>query len=378
LINQNVLVLLPVVGQPRHSKRIDMLIEQGFKVNVYAFEREWPKGRIPSVSYNSLGIINKKKYLERLPKLINALKILYKIRDKFDIVYCFSHDLFYITVLSSLLRKKIIILEVGDIQDHQMNKTPLGFLSRTIDRIFIKKLSLLILISDGFIPFYKRLGYSGPIQIIENKIEKSSAKNTNVNYPKNTLVNINNFKKIRIGLFGALNDEWSLQVLLGLQKRFPEKFEILIAGNGICTEKFNLSTNINNEKGISYFGEYKSPDDLETIYSQVDIIWACYFPFKKYDISYASGRPNRFFESCFFKKPIISRCGVSFSIDVEKYSIGMCINTISFDDTINLVSKISINDIYEWTQNMRLVPEDVYLLNEESTLLAKKILSLAI
>ena len=46
--NIKILSVLPVLGQPRYSKRITMLQELGFNVEVVTFERDYHRGRIPN------------------------------------------------------------------------------------------------------------------------------------------------------------------------------------------------------------------------------------------------------------------------------------------------------------------------------------------
>ena len=54
---------------------------------------------------------------------------------------------------------------------------------------------------------------------------------------------------------------------------------------------------------MTFAGEYRSPQDLPAIYGGVDMVWSCYPEIREEDYNFKWGRPNRFYEGCYFKKP---------------------------------------------------------------------------
>jgi succinoglycan biosynthesis protein ExoL len=362
-----VLFLLPVVGQPRHSKRIDMLISSGLHVEILAFERDYPLGRKPSIPITVIGHIKRGHYFRRMAAFFWALKPIRKRAKQNDIVYCFGHDLAALAILSKIGCRVKVALEVGDIQDIQMRNNVIGSIMRVFDRILMRRIDLLILISEGFKDFYSRkLGYKKNYLIIENKVEKSSIF-INSNYSKGFKELKPLTSPLKIGYFGVLRDRWGWSVLKQLATRFPDKYQIVLAGKIYGLDDFEES--IKNFDNIQYLGEYSSPSGLPYIYSKVDMMWICYAPIKAHDINLLAGRPNRFYESCYFGKPVFGRQSVSFSKDVEKYGIGHCINSNSEEGAINEILKISFQNIKYWQNQMKLLPKNVYIETDESNTL---------
>ncbi len=371
-----VLVLLPVIGQPRHAKRIDMLLDKGFHVEAMAFQRNWPQGRVPNIPVKIIGKIQHKQYLRRIPTLLKAYAIIKKYCLDFDLIYCFSHDFVMVSALATRGTDKKIAIEVGDISNLQMSNNLMGKISRAIDRRVMRAVDLLVVISKGFMDFYiNNLNYQNPYLVIENKIEPNSIKIDRNGFIYNHRNKASHPKtKIRIGYFGVLNDPWSWSVLKKLIMKHGEKFELFIAGKNLGLIDFDKV--LLEERNIHYLGEYKSPADLTRNYINVDLSWVCYPPFKESNFNLLSGRPNRFYEACYFGIPIIARKSVAFAKDVEKYDIGVCIDTIDIDETICRLTKINKEDIKVWKEKIKYLPENLFMLSNEAGELEKSIKSI--
>jgi len=367
-----ILMVLPVLGQPRHAKRIDMLIDSGFDVEILSFDRDWPKGRMPKVPVHIIGHIEHRKYLRRLPLLVKAYRMIKARTAVFELIYCFGHDLTLISALASRDTGTKIVLEVGDIFPIQEKSGLIGTLFRFFDRFTMKAVSILVLVSEGFIDFYKnRLKYRNAYLVIENKIEIGSIRIDREIYIEQNRYKTNN-GKISIGYFGVIGGQWGLSVLDRLAKVYKSKFNIVIAGH-IANQK-EVDRLLTENKNVEYLGPYRSPEDLADIYSKIDLSWACYPPFQKNDINYLSGRPNRFYEACFFGVPIVARKYAAFSNDVEKYEIGKIIETADVDETAHQLSEISNTDLMRWRDNMKSLPDNVFMLVDEPTRLRDEII----
>ena len=206
-------------------------------------------------------------------------------------------------------------MEVGDLVDLQLSQEFRGKIFRLFDRWLTSKMVLLVVISEGFInEYYKKwLGVNIPSLIIKNKLEWKKKRFENINIQNNESLTSDNSKKvIRIGYFGLLRDFWSWQILSTLAEQYYKIQKIVFAGMPINPS--NLVDQI-SLKNMTYLGEYKSPDGLASIYNQTDMIWACYPEIKKDDWNLCWGRPNRFYESCYFGKPCFARLGSLFAKD---------------------------------------------------------------
>jgi succinoglycan biosynthesis protein ExoL len=365
-----VLSLLPVLGQPRDSKRISMLCELGYVVKVIAFERDYHSGRLPDVPIFILGKIGHGDYFIRFFKIIQVLPKVRSMLKGHDFIYTSGPDMALLALIAGFGLKPKVILEVGDIRNIQLRTDFIGKFVRFLDSRLVNLCKLLVVISPGFKHIYYEqwLQAKIPVLLIENKLEQNKilAKET-LSVGKFSSYRLQTRKKkvIRIGYFGLLRDEWSLTALEYLASRYLDSLEIIFAGYPIDPIS-NLHDRIKKFPNMTYLGEYKSPDDLEDLYGSVDIIWACYPPMNANDWNLKWGRPNRFFESCYFKKPLLVRAGCHCAMEVEQYGIGKLIHGITMEEIFSEFASISYEDISEWTRHMHDLPESVYLYIDEA------------
>lgn len=88
------------------------------------------------------------------------------------------------------------------------------------------------------------------------------------------------------------------------------------------------------------------------MYNDVDIVWACYPPIKPNDLNLKWASPNRFYQSCFFHKPIITRYGCQDAIDIEHFQIGEIIEDNDVKNVAKEISQIQPTEIEKWNKNM--------------------------
>jgi len=183
-------------------------------------------------------------------------------------------------------------------------------------------------------------------------------------------------RPLRIGYFGLLRDEWSWQVLESLAKTHSDKIEIVLAGLPLHPLE-NLPSFVEKHKNIQYIGQYKSPEDLPSLYKRVDMVWGCYPPFRTSDWNLRWARPNRFYQGCLFRKPFFTRLGCQDAIDVEKYDIGLIVGEKDVADTVKAISKVTSTDIKTWTKNISDLPRHVFAYTSEVEELAAAITKIA-
>ena len=147
--------------------------------------------------------------------------------------------------------------------------------------------------------------------VIENKVEKAFVQKI---VPQAFVERVAALplvdRALRIGYFGLLRDEWSWNVLEMLASRNPDSFEIVFAGLPISPK--DIPQRVLKYANIKYLGEYRSPADLPNLYRSIDKVWACYRYIEPFDWNLRWTIPNRFFESCAFKKPVFARLGCPF------------------------------------------------------------------
>ncbi|QNM85778.1 hypothetical protein H9W90_01265 [Polaribacter pectinis] len=363
-----VLSVLPVLGQPRHSKRISMLKNVGFNLAAVAFEREYLKGRLPDCEVTSLGKISHGKYLERIFKFLKALPILRKQIKICDVVYASNPDMAYISIIAGFGLNRPVVIEVGDLRRIQVARGTTGWFVRKLDLFFLKKCSLLVSTSIGFVKGYYQNWLKSSIKylILENKLEKA--------FDEELLIKKEDNGKITIGYFGLLRCDWSWSVLKNLAITHENKFDILIAGYPV--NPITLPEEAKEISNIKFLGQYKSPNDLVDLYGKVDIVWACYpFPSEE-DLNWKWARTNRFYESICYKKPLIVLEKSGDEQSVLDYNIGVSVPKDKVKKVVEMLNIVERNQIAEWVNNINRLPESVYKYTTEENELKKAILEI--
>lgn len=136
-------------------------------------------------------------------------------------------------------------------------------------------------------------------------------------------------------------------------------FQVNSGWSGRCFRVLNKY--LASTLGFRYLSQYKSPKALSSLYGGVDVTWDCYPPIGPTDSNLYWARPNRFYESCLFCVPLISRAGSCDAVDVTNYQIGHVVDSIAVQDAADdLAKNLTSGNIARWKANMRSVSARVY------------------
>ncbi|WP_144775918.1 glycosyltransferase family 4 protein [Marinobacter maritimus] len=367
------LFLMPVMGQPRYSKRIDMLKAESVVAEVAAFERDYHKGRMPSCPVTTLGRVRHGQYLKRVLVYIKSLIKIRKLAKRNEVIYSFGPDLSVLAYIATLGLPVKRVAEVADIRGLQTSDKLKGKLLRFFEKKLVQKLDLLVVTAPKFYSEYyqKWLGVDVNHVVIENKLEKEMLGNRSESREQPEL---NKSDIIKVGYFGLLRCNWTAETLYYLAKLYPDRFQVNIAGHWMLDS--NLELQLRELGNVKYLGEYKSPDDLYDLYSSVDIIWVCYEPLsdKNYNLYWA--KTNRFYESLFFNKPIIARSGSCDGDFVKEKNTGFCVSDISTEDAVSsLKDVINYRRVNQWRGAVSSLPASEFIYNDEAKLLLNSLKS---
>lgn len=369
--NFNVVFILPVPSQPRFNKRIKIFKDIGIEGKIFSFEREYFKGNT-NLYYESLGEVSHKKYFNRIMPLIRAIKKVKGVLSYNSILYSFSLDTAMIAVAIKVLSFKNIkiIYECGDIRSVLLGQKLKNSFFRLIERFIIKQSYIVVTTSPAYIEDYFlkiQKQNKSKLFLLENKIKEPVPK------PINKKI-WNGNRPLVIGYFGLLRCKRTLDILFTLAKDYPEHFFIYIRGFNFGLD--NLGKLSNTEENIDFQGEYVYPDDLAEIYGKVDIVWGAY-PFEGTDIgNWQWAMTNRFYESLYYKTPIITQQGTQDARRVIEHQVGLAVNMNDIKGTIDQIRKINPQEYNEWINNIETLPKSIYVHSGEHKLLIKKLLEL--
>ena len=368
--NLRILFALQTVGHPRDSKRITMLQNAGFQVEAIAFARKLHKGRVPACSVEIIGTIEHGRYLKRMIKMMATVSSVRRAIKSNDVVYASGPDMALLCLISGMNLGRPIIIEVGDVCELQTAGGVWGRLVRKVDRYLADSCQLLITTAHGFLDYYRQwVGTTTRALIIENKLEPSETAEQHHMQRTATFNSVQNGRPLRIGYFGLLRCEQSWRILLSLAKKCQKNVEIVVAGYPI--EPVDLPQQAEKYSNVIYKGEYRSPDDLPSLYHGIDLTWMLY-PSKN-DWEFRWVRANRFYESCFYQTPMVAQSGSADAAEIQRYGIGLIIENNGTDKIVDALSNITPEDMDLWRKNLAKVPPEVYLYTTEAEDLGKAI-----
>lgn len=351
--------ILAVPSQPGYHKRINHFKKLNINYKILSFERDYFKGGISRKDYISLGNIESGKYFLRFFKILKAVKIVKRESLNAQLFYCFGLDNAFLAVLVNLLtfRKIKIVCEYWDIRGVMVRDNIKSKLFRYFEKIILKKCLKIIVSSPDYVSeyFVKMQDISSSkFYILENKLENSLPiiKNRSTWNGKRPLV---------LGYFGLIRCPQSWEIIKKLAKKEPNKIKIIIRGffKGIK----NYEKELKYFSNIQYKGQYVVPDDLQEIYSEIDITWACSIFSDKTPAQRSMS--NRYYEAGYFNVPLITQKNSPDGIRIYKFNIGLCIDLNNIEESIKEVLSIKPEDIKKWKNNFSKLSVNNFVYGDE-------------
>lgn len=343
-----IVCIVAALSQPRCIKRIKALYEDGYEIDVYGYRRGlYEVNEYPSeIKVNELGFaVSGKGYIK---KFLNNLKNIKEIIKKYPsdtIFYGFSFDI----ALSLLLHKRKFIYEISDIIYAYYNSQILKGIFRSIDKIIIKKSLFTIMTSEGFKNYLFPNSNVDNIIIQPNKVSPFLRK---INR-KVKEFNSNKIVFAYIGAFRYPNTIFRFARIIG--KYFPQ-YEYHFYGNSNLTP---LVIKLTEEyPNIKYFGEFKSPEDLENVYSNVDIVTACY---DNTGLNERIAEPNKLYEAICFCCPIIVSENTFLGEKVNKLKVGYVINPNNDENIIEFINNLKKDELIKISKNEFSLSAEEYI-----------------
>ncbi len=344
MANSFITFLMPVTSQPRYHKRIRAFQDCGYEYYAFSFERDYFKGRENELLYTSLGYISHQKYLARVPKLIGAIRILAKNKQKLvhsSCIYTFGLDTAILAYfIKSVFRINTpLVYEVADIRSVMQGNNLRNKIFRWIERIIIRKAALIPVTSPAFrdeyfVKWQKVL--VNKFFLLENKLYPPVPRPLKKSAWDGS-------RPLVIGLFGVIRCQKSWELLYKLAKENLGKIVIIIKGYVLNLENFD--NRINELENLVYEGEYVSPDDLAEIYSKIDICFIGNLGNESLNAKWAL--PNRYYESLYYNVPMIAHDGSGVGERVRKLKCGWVIDFNNVKDAINTILALTPEEVHK-------------------------------
>lgn len=353
-----IVFIVDFIYQPRCIKRVTSFLEAGYECEVYGYTRNrFTSNVYPSkVKLTILGEMHDgADYLKKLKMLYGDINtIVSKYKSESTVYYSFG----FISTLFLFLKRKEYIYEISDILYGYPRFDKIAWLLRNVDRRIIKNSIATVMTSEGFYEYFNL--NLDKIILQPNKVNRNL-----ISIERKPLT-----ETIMTGLtfafVGAVRYDTIFRFAEVIGKYFPQhRFHFY----GLASNKTIGKVNLLTEKysNVKYFGEFKNPDDLEQIYSQISIVVACYTPSS---LNERLAEPNKLYESIFFCKPIIVSDGIFLSRQVQKYKCGFSIDATTEESIKEFINNISIKQLLNISRNEVEIGLDVTV--DDPTLILEK------
>jgi hypothetical protein len=268
------------VTDPAVARRVRMLQAGGADVRVLGFRRGDGVPALDGVPAIDLCRTYDSRLLQRALKVIQRRTSLgigsSAVKDA-EIVL--ARNLEMLAIASAARRrhapKATLVYECLDLHRLLLSISPVGRILRAAERSLMRSARLLIVSSPAFISrhYAPKQGvgstWNRPVLIVENKVLDLGASHEN---------EVAKFEPPpgppwRIGWFGMIRCQRSLDILCKLTSRFPGLVEVVIRGRPARVAFRNFDEQIAQSPGMSFAGPYR-PAELSELYGGVHFSWA--------------------------------------------------------------------------------------------------------
>lgn len=320
-------------------KRIKMLVDAGCSLTVMGFSRGIPPVFIYKAKVISLGKSYDGKLIHRILIVLKIILFNNTIKEHMqeaDAVVARTLEMLSIAVRarSTLSSPPPLTYECLDIHRLLLNERLIGKTLRWLEKFLMKHCSLLLSSSPAFIHEYfeKRSISSCPTYLIENKVYDQNGKlpSLKIRSPH---------PPWKIGWFGAIRCQKSLQILSNLAQSMNGYVEVIIRGKPSYDQFSDFDKQVSNIPNLRFEGKYKNPDELEQIYNEVHFTWAIDMFEEGLNSSWLL--PNRIYEGGLYGSVPIAQSGVETGRHLSNLGIGVILDNPLDQNLASFFSKLT-------------------------------------
>lgn len=252
-----------------------------------------------------LGETKDAAFAQRIGALVKARPILHAhqaaLRDG-EVFYARNLDMLALAHWARRMSgsKARLVYECLDVHRFMTRDDVVGAAIREMERRLLNDTSLVVISSPAFAREYfdKRQPGRARTLLIENRLPWG------FEYGPRPTAPTERAGPIRIGWFGNLRCRRSLALLLALADRFPDRVELSLRGAPARTELGDFEASLAGRANVRFAGRYAWPDDLASIYADVDLVWAGDFHDPGANSKWLL--PNRLYEGGYYCAPPIA------------------------------------------------------------------------
>ena len=304
---------------PRMLEKVRLAVKLGYRVACCCLKR--PREQLRVEMIDGCDFIEKPVHFNGvdLQRLLSMPQLIIWLRQSLfsrSIKSCYVHtdslDLLILAQIAAIGKPFVFHHMVRDLHSLQLNKGIFNSIVRLVDRLAMRRVSMLMLTCEGYFENYYKTIYSGEYVVVEN-------------WPDHTIWT--GFHKkttdiFTIGFVGVVRYLKCFKALIAAIDLLHERgfdIRLKIAGGG---ELQSLSEIISERDWIDQTGAFNYGREIAAIYTDLDLIWCVY------DTSFQNVRiamPNKFYEAILSKTPIVVAEDTYVGSRVRSAGIGTCV-----------------------------------------------------
>lgn len=311
-------------------RRVQGFLDDGLGVTGFMMRRRDP-GRVGWQNID-LGETRDGAFIQRIQQVFAGAKRAAAARDILaaaDVIYARNLDMLACAFLAKRHAKldTPVIYESLDVHRLLTRPDAIGAAMRALEGWLLKRSAGLVVSSPGFLRNHFEKHYPGTYKafLVENRLAPGA------DYGERKSAHVRPSGKLRIGWVGNLRCQRSFELLCQLADRFPDTVEIRLHGVPARTEIPVFEPLIDARPNMTFFGRYRSPEDLAGIYEALDVVWAGDFMEAGYNSVWLL--PNRIYEGGYYCTPSIAPAGTETAAWLEGHGCGLILGE-PLDETL--------------------------------------------
>lgn len=331
----------PYYPDPRPEKEINVLLKNGYEVEIVAWDREG-NIKLPEREESDNLIINRlitknSGYGKGYSSILNFIKYYLKTikfvkKKKFDIIYAHDIDTLIPAFVLKLITHSKLVLDMHEYYEGMFFKN-----SRTFKGIFV---FIIQIIKAIIFPFVNLFVLVNAVLLEKDKV---------LNKYKDRCIVIQNFpddlwisdvkpnvgENVNICFFGAVREFEIIKTVADVVEKRNDA-ALHVAGNGVDASK--VQSYLKNKKNLTYYGTF-GPKDLPELYSGMDLVLCLY----TIDESNRFAIPVKYFEAYEIGIPVVCYKGTALADIISEDDIGFVLD--GKNELQDFFSKIDTEDI---------------------------------
>ena len=329
------------LSQPRCIKRVTAFKDAGYRCIVYGYRRglydvnDFPDG----IEVNVLGEVKNRDYRNNYKQVKADVEKVYRLHGRNALYYAFG----FMPSLFFAIKRLRFIYECSDVFYAYPRFDKVRWLFKRLDKWLIGKSKVTVMTSGGFAEYFG-VTDSEKVVVLPNRV---SSRLKSLERKSHSVSSCLSF-----GFVGSIRYQNVFRFAEVIGKEFPQhSFHFYGGGDRQTIERVEaLAIEYPN---VHYHGKFKSPEDLNRIYENLNLVVACY---DNASVNEQIAEPNKLYESLFFCKPIIVSPKTYLSKRVLGLGCGFVLDANEQNSVHDFISNLSTDEVNRLSENELSTP----------------------